>query len=81
MGLSLSNVGAGARDAMAARMHEVLAAGYADSTNRGDDGHWRAWEVVCKRLGTSPWRTDMASNSGLDVEGHQEEVFLCVYRL
>ena len=56
----------------------MLASGYADSTNRGDDGHWRAWEKFCQRMGTSPWRIDMASNSGLDVEGYQEEIFLCV---
>ena len=54
----------------------MLASGYAPSTNQGDDGHWRAWEQVCRHMGTSPWRTDMAANSGMDPDGHQEEVFL-----
>ena len=35
---------------------------------------------VLKRCCTSgaPWRSDMAANTGLDVDGYQEEVFLCV---
>ena len=66
------------REGAAARVYEVLASGYADSTNKGDDIHWRAWEGVCEGMETSPWRTDMAANSGLDPDGHQEEVYLCV---
>ena len=57
-------------------MHEALLRGYADSTNRGDDSHWRAWEKVCGDLHTTPWRTDAAANSGLDPDGYQEEIFL-----
>ena len=49
---------------------------YAPSTNKTDEGHWRAWERVCARLGTSPWRVDAAANSGVDPEGYAEEIYL-----
>lgn len=61
---------------MAARLHEALGHGYAASTRRNDAGYWKRWERFCKSIGTSPWRTDMAANSGQDPDGHQEEVFL-----
>ena len=77
-GLALFAGDDAARFAAAERMHAVLSQGYAPRTNKGDDGHWRAWEKVCKNLGTSPWRTDVQANLGIDPEGHQEEVFLCV---
>ena len=64
------------REALASRMHEVLSHGYAPSTNKIDDGYWVRWAAFCKSIGTSPWRTDLMANSGLDPEGHQEEVFL-----
>jgi len=50
--------------------------GYAASTRLADEGYWKRWEAFCKSINTSPWRTDMAANSGQDPEGHQEEVFL-----
>ena len=60
----------------------MLSRGYADSTNKVDDGYWRRWEQFCvKVMGTSPYRTDVAANSGADPDGHQEEVFLCVSAL
>ena len=52
-----------------ARLAALLARAYAPSTNKQDEGHWRAWEGVCAALGTSPWRTDAAANSGADPEG------------
>ena len=52
----------------AARVQDVLEMGYAPRTNRGDDGKWRKWEAFCKSMDTSPWRTDMAANSGADPE-------------
>ena len=64
------------REAMTERLSEALEHGYAERTRAADQGHWRRWERFCKSIGTSPWRTDMAANSGMDAEGHQEEVFL-----
>ena len=49
---------------------------FAPSTNKTDESHWRAWERVCARLGTIPWRVDAAANSGLDPEGYAEEIYL-----
>ena len=75
-GLSVFPEGGEQRDAMAARLHEALGHGYAPSTRHADEGYWKRWEAFCKSINTSPWRTDMAANSGQDPEGHQEEVFL-----
>ena len=75
-GLAVLPEGGEQREAMAARLHEALGNGYAASTRRADEGYWKRWECFCKSIGTSPWRTDMAANSGMDPEGHQEEVFL-----
>ena len=58
------------------RLAGLLSRAYAPSTNRNDAGHWRAWERVCARLGTSPWRVDMAANSGADPVGYHEECYL-----
>ena len=70
------------REVLATRMYDMLSRGYADSTNKVDDGYWRRWEQFCvKVMGTSPYRTDVAANSGADPDGHQEEVFLCVSAL
>jgi len=60
----------------AEQVNAALSRAYADSTNAGDDGHWRAWVRVCTHMNTSPWRTDIQANLGLDPEGHQEELFL-----
>ena len=44
---------------------------------RKDVGHWRAWGAgVCARLGTSPWRVDVAANTGADPDGYAEECYL-----
>ena len=75
-GLSVFPDGGERREAMATRLHEALDHGYAKSTRAIDEGYWKRWERFCKSIGTSPWRTDMAANSGLDPEGHQEETFL-----
>ena len=64
------------RSEMVAATQAYLQRGYADSTNNKDEGHWKAWELVCDELGTTPWRTDVRANLGHDPEGHQEEVFL-----
>ena len=64
------------RSEMVATTQAYLQRGYADSTNSKDEGHWKAWELVCDELDTSPWRTDVRANLGHDPEGHQEEVFL-----
>ena len=75
-GLSVMPEGGARREAMTERLSEALEHGYAPRTRAADQGHWRRWERFCKSIGTSPWRTDMAANSGMDAEGHQEEVFL-----
>ena len=75
-GLAVMPEGGARREAMAGRLSEALEHGYAPRTRAADQGHWRRWERFCKSIGTSPWRTDMAANSGMDAEGHQEEVFL-----
>ena len=75
-GLAVLPEGGEKRDTMAARLQEALGHGYAPSTRLADEGYWKRWELFCKSIGTSPWRTDMAANSGMDPEGHQEEVFL-----
>lgn len=77
MGLSVCEGDPELRERLLARTHEALAHAYAPNTNKGDDGHWRAWEKVCARMRTSPWRTDLAANSGADPDGYQEEIFLC----
>ena len=53
----------------------------AKSTRNGDFYHWKKWEKVCVRLNTSPWRTDIAANMGLDVVGYQREILLCCIAL
>ena len=68
-------------EARRARMAEVMRKGYAPSTVEKDMSHFRAWTAICERLGTSPWRTDVAANSGLDSEGHAEEIELMVHAL
>ena len=60
----------------AERVAGLLQLAYAPSTNRGDDGHFRAWTKACAHLGASPWRTDVAANSGADPDGHAEEIYL-----
>jgi hypothetical protein len=57
-------------------MHDSLAAAYADSTNRTDASHMRAWREVCRELDTPVWRTDMAANSSLDPVGYRREMVL-----
>ena len=59
-----------------ARLSALLSRAYAPLTNKHDAGHWRAWERACALLGTSPWRTDVAANSGADPKGYEEEVYL-----
>jgi hypothetical protein len=49
---------------------------FAVSTHKTDQSHWRKWAEVCARLGTTPWRTDVASNAGLDSLGFRREVML-----
>jgi hypothetical protein len=46
------------------------------STLKGDDSHWRFWCVHAANLGTAAVRGDLAANCGLDVNGHQREVFI-----
>ena len=58
------------------RLSGLLSRAYAPSTNKQDVGHWRAWERVCARLGTSPWRVDVAANTGADPVGYAEECYL-----
>ena len=60
----------------AERISELLRRAYAPSTNRGDEGHFRAWAKACAHLGASPWRIDVAANSGADPDGHAEEIYL-----
>jgi len=58
---------------------EVFAAAgdaFAPGTNKTDWYHWQKWEEVCARLGTTPWRTDVAANAGLDPIGHRRESLL-----
>ena len=69
-------VGAAAHGVGVDRLQSLLARAYAPSTNAHDAGHWRAWERACAHLGASPWRIDVAANSGADPEGHAEEVYL-----
>ena len=38
-------------------------------------------DKICFKLNTSPWRTDVAANMGLDVTGHQREILLCCIAL
>ncbi|MEM8601387.1 MAG: hypothetical protein AAGF99_15835 [Bacteroidota bacterium] len=55
---------------------------YAESTNRTGASHWRKWEVLCALMGTSPYRTDFAANSGQDRDGYIREVTLaCAFVL
>jgi hypothetical protein len=75
-GLTLAAFDSEARVAMDAKISMALLEAYAPSTNSKDAGHFAAWTRACRRLGTSEWRTDVASNLGLNVEGHQEEVYL-----
>lgn len=63
------------------RMREVMRAGYAPTTVKKDLGHFRACEAICRDLGTSPWRLNVAANLGLDVAGHQNEVELLLHVL
>ena len=51
---------------------------YADTTRKRDAGHFKAWTEACEWLGTSPWRTDVQANLGLDASGHQEEIYVAV---
>ncbi len=58
------------------RVFGVIEQGFAPSTSAADKGHFECWAEFCRSMGTSPWRTDAAANSGLDQEGHREEVLL-----
>jgi len=57
-------------------MRDSLENAYAESTNNTDKYHLRAWQHVCRKLGTPMWRTDVAANSGLDPVGHRRELVL-----
>jgi hypothetical protein len=46
------------------------------STLKGDDSHWRFWCVHAANFDTAAVRGDLAANCGLDVIGHQREVFI-----
>ena len=70
-GLTVATSGAGTE-----RISELLQRAFAPSTNRGDAGHFRAWTKACAHLGASPWRIDVAANSGADPVGHAEEIYL-----
>lgn len=55
---------------------EYLELAYAESTNRTDKSHLKAWKEACAELGTSPWRTDMAANMGTDPVGYRRELLV-----
>ena len=63
------------------RLTAVMRRGYSEETVKKDIGHFRAWSRICERLDTSPWRTDVAANIGVDLAGHQEEIELMVHAL
>jgi len=75
-GLSVCGDDAVQRERHSQLVSSAMSEAYAPSTTAKDLGHWRAWEAACQILGTSPWRTDIAANLGIDAEGHQEELFL-----
>ena len=57
-------------------MSEYLELAYADSTNKTDKYHLKAWQLACQDLGT-PWlRFDMAANTGADPVGYRRELLL-----
>ena len=60
---------------------DLMEKAMAGGTAQGDVYHFRAWERVCKDLGTSPWRVDAAANSGLDPVGHRRELLLLAIAL
>ena len=69
----------GREEELAMLLDEVggcLELAYAESTNRTDKSHMKAWKEVCAELGTSPWRTDMAANMGVDPVGYRRELLL-----
>ena len=55
---------------------EYLELAYAESTNKTDKYHLKAWKAACTELGTSMWRTDMAANSGVDPVGYRRELLV-----
>ena len=76
-GLGVGSVAdASATSEGAARLSGYLARAYAPSTNKKDAGSFLAWERACAKMGTTPWRTDMAANSGADPDGYAEEVYV-----
>ena len=76
-GLGVGSVAdASATSEGAARLSGYLARAYAPSTNKRDAGAFIAWERACAKMGTTPWRTDMAANSGADRDGYAEEVYV-----
>ena len=75
-GLSVLPNDSAARAQLGVDLEEALEYAYAPNTVKRDLGHFRDWTAVCTTLGTSPWRTDMAANSGADPEGYSDEVYL-----
>jgi len=57
-------------------VREHMSHAFAAGTNKQDTYHWKAWSTVCALLGTPPWRTDVAANSGADPVGYKREVLL-----
>ena len=56
---------------------------FAPSTNSADRSHMKKWTAHCADMDTSPLRTDcvITVNLGVDLAGHQREVFLmCTVR-
>ena len=57
-------------------MRELLDMAYAQSTNKTDQSHLKAWKEACDELGTPCWRTDVAANMGFDPVGYRRELLL-----
>jgi hypothetical protein len=67
------------RDKLVSLVSAVDAASLAASpasTLSKDDGAWKRWVAYTAEMGTSPWRTDVRANSGVDDIGHRRETLL-----
>ena len=38
--------------------------------------HWKRWVAFCELMGTTEWRDDRDANSGVDADGHHNEIIL-----
>ena len=63
-------------DAMCCALIQDLEESAPDNTLAAEAGHWKYWTTFCSEMGTTPLRSDMAANSGIDQVGHSREVTL-----